>query len=181
MEDLFSIIAVGDPATNVMDASKYPTLFVENWFLYSLAMFVDLLCTLIAMVTLYDVSKSWLATRKGTMYNHPINLYKYIVACFAATLFLRSSMDAAMLLAWGEVSEEGIRTLLDFDRAFDALATIPFLIFTYLVIRGGPVIEFQLLRKPIPTDLHATWTMLKRPVLSFLTILILCVAVTLSK
>lgn len=180
MEDIFSLIASGGN-NNGIDPTHYPTIFVENWFLYSVAVFVDLLCTIVALVTMYDAVKSWFATRKGTMYNHPINLYKYIVICFSSTLFLRSSMDAAMLLAWGEVSAEAIRQLLDLDRIFDALATIPFLIFAYLVIRGGPVIEFQLLRKPIPTDLHATWSMLKRPILSFLTILVLCVAVTLSK
>jgi hypothetical protein len=178
MEDLLSIIVADNHS--VLNSTN-TNVMIGNWLLYSITMFVDLLCALVAMVLIHDTVRSFIVTKRATDSSHPINLYKYIVMCFAATLFLRSSMDAVMLVSWGEVSLATMIYLIDLDRIFDALATIPFLIFAYLVIRGGPVIEFQLLRRPIPTDLHPTWKMMRKPILSFLTILILCVVITLTK
>lgn len=174
MEDIFDII-------NDTAATDYPTAFSANWFLFGSAMFVDLLSCLISLVVLYNTVKSMIATRRFTLSTDPINMYKWIISLASLTVLLRTSIDAALLLSWGEINFQNIMYLNNLDRAFDILSIVPLMAFVYLVLRSGPVIEFQLLRKPIPTNIYPTWRMLRKPIFSFLTIIILCIIVTVSK
>lgn len=178
MEDIVNLI---NSAITVSTATDYPSAFAGNWFLFGLAMFIDLFSCLLGLLLIFNNIRSIFITRKFTHFLDPINMYKYIILLFALTISLRTCMDATILLTWGELSFERMRDLNDLDRMFDISSIIPFLGFIYLILKGGPVIEFQLLRQPIPSDLFPTWIMLRKPVLSFVIVMILCVIITLSK
>jgi len=157
---------------------------LSYFWLYWLSTFMDLMLTLLSLVLLYNTSKSLHKTKhisKQGIFRSPVNIWKGMLICFAATVFLRVSMDTIILLTWQEVTEKTMEFWQVMNQVFDSLAFIPFISLFYLYLRAGPVLEFQLLRQPIPTDLHPSWKMVRGPVVSLLMVVLLSLLVVSTK
>lgn len=157
------------------------TDLVGNWFLYAASIFVELTITLVSAMFVYNTARTLWLTSKFTRPTDPINIHKWMILTICSTIFMRASMDAVMLSVWDEITVSTLLTLVTADRVLTVLAFIPFTAFSYLLFRAGPSIEFQLLRQPIPTDMHATWSMIKKPTMAIGTIMLLSLLVTLAK
>ncbi len=157
------------------------TDLVGDWFLYTASIFVELTITLVSAMFVYNTVRTLWATSKFTRPTDPINIHKWMILTISLTIFMRACMDAVMLTVWDEVTVGDLLNLVTADRILTVLAFIPFSAFSYLLFRAGPSIEFQLLRQPIPTDMHATWVMLKKPAMGVGLIMVLSLLVALAK
>lgn len=157
------------------------TDLVGNWFLYASSIFVELTITLVSLMFVYNTARTLWLTSKFTRRTDPINIHKWMILTICSTIFMRASTDAVMLTVWDEITVETLLNLVALDRILTILAFIPFSAFAYLLFRAGPSIEFQLLRQPIPTDMHATWAMIKKPTIAISMIMLLSLLVTLAK
>lgn len=153
----------------------------HSFWLYWLSTFGDLLLGMLSLVMFYNTLKSLIATYKLGGLHYPINLYKSFVLCTSAVIFLRVAPDATIQLLWKEAPVTTMQFLQQLNQFFDALALIPFAIGIYILIRSGPLIEFMLLRKPIPTDLWPSWKMVRAPVISLVMMVLLSLLVVSTK
>jgi hypothetical protein len=154
----------------------------SSFWLYWLTTFMDLLLTLLSGSVFYTTLKRYLSNYKALGgANTPVNVSRVMFMCLTLLIFLRVSMDTVILLTWQEISSKSMFFWQQMNELFDTLAIVPFLVFFYLAIRAGPTIEFQLLRQPIPTDLHPSWKMIRGPVFAFILMVILSLLVVSSK
>lgn len=153
----------------------------SSFWLYWISTFIDLLLTLMGSAMFYGTLKSYFTTMKMGGLRYPVNLYKAFIMSMAALTVFRVAPDTAIQLLWKEASYNTMQVLQHVNQFFDTLAVVPFLFGIYVLIRSGPLIEFQLLRQPIPTDLWPSWKMVKRPVVSMLLIVILSMLVVSTK
>lgn len=153
----------------------------NNFFLYWISTFIDLLLTLMSAVMLYNTIKSYLSTRKFGGLRYPVNLYKAFIMSMSALIFVRVAPDTVIQLLWKEASASVMLFLQHINQFFDAFALIPFLAGIYILIRSGPLIEFQLLRQPIPTNLWPSWVMVRRPIMAITLMVIFSMLIVSTK
>lgn len=154
---------------------------VGNWFLYTMSVFMELAIVCVTAMFIYNKSKDLLKTRSFTRRTDPINLNKWKNLCICLTLFLRAVMDAVVLIVWDEVTIGTLQSLITADRILTIISAVPFTAFAYLLFRSGPSIDFQLLRQPIPTDMNATWPMVRKPVIVLIIMVVLSFMITITK
>lgn len=176
---LNELISVPDRITGVFTGSGV----TANFWLYWGTTLIDLMLALLSAVLFYNTTKSIILTRKSIKggFSQPVNIYKLILLCVSSLVFLRVSIDAIILLTWKEISNEQMNFWQLVNQVFDTLAAIPFFVFFYCIIRAGPVLEFQLLRQPIPTDLLPSWKMIRQPVIALVLVVLLSFTVVSTK
>jgi len=171
-----------DPHTlNTMTGVFQGSGVTDNFFLYWLSTFIDLLLTMMSGVMLYNTTRSYIATKHLGGLRYPVNLYKAFIMCMAALIFFRVWPDTVIQLIWKEAPTSVMLTLQHINQIFDAAALLPFLAGIYVLIRSGPLIEFQLLRQPIPTNLWPSWRMVRRPIVSMIMMVIFSLLIVSTK
>lgn len=153
----------------------------DNFFLFWISTFIDLLLTMMSAVMFYNTTKSYIATHHLGGLRYPINLYKAFILSMAALIFARVAPDTVIQMLWKEAPTTTMIWLQHINQFMDAFAIIPFLAGIYILIRSGPLIEFQLLRQPIPTNLWPSWRMVRRPIVSMLLMIILSALIVSTK
>jgi hypothetical protein len=154
-----------------------------RFWLYWFSTFADLLITLLSMTIFYLTAKNFHPKRDGAYgrWSSPLNIAKISSMCMMTFVWCRVSIDTLILLTWQEVSPDMTTLFQQLNELFDAIALAPFLAFFYILLRAGPLIEFQLIRQPIPSDLHPSWKMIRGPVFAFGIMVILSLLVVSTK
>lgn len=83
----------------------------------------------------------------------PINVNRYIIWLLLSTILVGGGPDVVVMLAYGEISPSHTALLLNLDRLMDGMTMFPVVAAILLWYRGKPVINYQLIRQPIPVDL----------------------------
>lgn len=117
----------------------------------------------------------------GLQIKQPAGIARAALFCLLLTIFMGSIGDVVFLYLWNEVSPRAIGFILEADRWLDALTILPFAGFGYLLTRGRPVVLFQLLKQPIPTDLWPTWPMVRQQLGVMTLVMFIAMGVTLAK
>jgi hypothetical protein len=138
-----------------------------------------MLATLVSFAQIYAIGSEM--KRIPDKIKSAINIYRIQLIMMYLAIIIAVAPDAVYLWTYGEVSTVATQRLLLTDRLFDSLFLIPFFIFTYLQIRCGPILKFQLIRRPSPIDLSVTKPKVKSTLLCALAILLMSVLVTISK
>lgn len=166
MLPLLSLLqAAADPLTNAVEwvAGSKPRAFLPPSFhgsrgnfafaLFSLLFTCAILCT-----ALYgSMHNAWVA-RKYSSWRDPINMNRYIIWLMIIAILMGAAPDVIFLLMWGEVTEVTAWRLAEFDRFCDGLVMFPIVGAMFLWYRAKPVINYQLIRVPLPIDLWPKWT-----------------------
>ena len=171
-----------DPHTlNTMVGVFQGSGVTNNFFLYWISTFIDLLLTMMSAVMFYNTVKSYIATNHLGGMRYPVNLYKAFIMSMGALVFFRVAPDTVIQLLWKEAGRGVMMFLQHVNQFFDAAAIIPFLFGIYVLIRSGPLIEFQLLRQPIPTNLWPSWKMVRRPIIAITLMVIFSLLIVSTK
>jgi hypothetical protein len=97
--------------------------------------------------------------RTISQWRDPINVNRYVIWLLLSTILVGGGPDVIVMLAYGEVSNETTGLILQFDRIMDGLTMFPVVAAILLWYRAKPVINYQLIRQPIPVDL---WPKLRK-------------------
>ena len=122
------------------------------WVLFSLMITVSFVATALlgSLKTAWDQRKLW-------TWRDPIMANRYILWCFCIGVMVGATPDLVTLYAYGEVSPGTLGMLLQIDRAMDSLVMFPVIAAVGLWYRAKPVINYQLIRQPIPVELWPTF------------------------
>ena len=157
----------------------FPPAFGGEALAFGAALFA-LIC--LASFSFYQLARCWRASRQpGWQVAGPLGLATLVIAGLMLTIFMQSVGDVAVLLLWGEIDESRAHVVMAANRLLDAASLLPFSVAGLLMVRGAPVIAFQLLRQPVPTDLLPTWAMVRKHALVVSIILFIAFGVAVGK
>jgi hypothetical protein len=164
---------------NMLDSSKYPTSFEGNYWIFAGALFCTMVAALVSLSQIYFIGKEMVKIPDKP--KHPINIYRWELILAYLTILLAVGPDAIYLWTYGELTSVQTQMVLTVDRIFDSLFLIPFAAFTWLQIRCGAVLKFQLLRNSIPVDIRPSSNSIKTNVFCAILIMLMAIGVTFSK
>lgn len=129
---------------------------------YTAAVFALMSITVLCLEWLWRLT--WSLTvedRRGP--THPLTLGRVIIWLLLANVLLGCVGDLLLLMLWPEVSPVTRLTLSSLDRMLDSLC-LPFFFMAWLIgLLGGPMIDWQLARLPIPVNVWPTLAQIRRP------------------
>jgi len=135
----------------LLESSQIPISFEGNYWIFTSALFCTMIATLVSITQIYAHVHEMIKIPDG--WRSPINVYRSQVIFAYLTVLFGATPDAVYLWTYGEVLPATTNVILNVDRIFDSLTLAPFLAFTWLQVRCGGVLKFQLLRQPIPLDI----------------------------
>jgi hypothetical protein len=158
-----------------------PPSFEGNYFIFASALFCTMFATLISLNQIYGIVKEMVNIPDKK--NAPINIYRWILILMYSTVIIASGPDAVYLWTYNEVSAKTTQLILTLDRVLDSMMVIPFLLFTWLQVKCGPVLKFQLIKQALPFNLSPDGSLFrnKNNIFAAIIMVFMSVVVTLSK
>jgi predicted Co/Zn/Cd cation transporter (cation efflux family) len=89
--------------------------------------------------------------------------------------------DVLVLLSWGELMAPPYATLSKWDRAFDGIAALTFLIYLVRRLRSRPALLFQLQREFIPVEIEPSWAQMRPKLVIALVVVVISFGVAFGK
>jgi hypothetical protein len=117
----------------------------------------------------------------GSCWDEPAKVTVVNETILLAAVLFSTVPDVLVLLAWGEQTAPAYATLSKWDRAFNGLAALTFIVFILRRLRLRPTLLFQLQREPIPLSTQPTWEQLRPKLLLVLAITIISFGVAFGK
>ena len=114
-------------------------------------------------------------------WKEPAKLSTTVEILLLLTIVMGFAPDAILLLAWGDPSAPSAASMSSLDRTLDFLCIIPFVSAWLLRARGQRVVQYQLMRFPIPSDLTPSWGLLRPKIVMLFVVFALSVGVALAK
>jgi hypothetical protein len=158
-----------------------PPSFEGNQYIFASALFCTMFATLISLNQIYGIAREMVCIPDGS--RAPINIYRWILMLMYSTVIIASGPDAVYLWTYNEVSADTTQLLLTLDRVLDSVMVIPFLLFTWLQVKCGPVLKFQLIKQALPFNLSPDGSLFrnKSNIMAAIMMIFMSVVVTLSK
>lgn len=158
-----------------------PPAFEGNHWIFASALFCTMFATLISLNQVYGILREMVRIPDGA--RAPINIYRWILILMYSTVIIASGPDAVYLWTYGEVSAKTTQLILSIDRILDSVMVIPFLLFTWLQVKCGPVLKFQLIKQALPFNLSPDGSLFrnKSNIMAAIMMIFMSVVVTLSK
>jgi hypothetical protein len=139
------------------DPSPFPPIFADNPWAYGFGLFGTVVAAALALTLLLSylfetrrahavqtLTGSWAINHPANIAWSPLFLYRGAIIGLLTFVVMRALPDAIWMLAWGEVSDSTIRTILACSLVSHGLATIP-LIFAVLCSGMGRQVIPQML------------------------------------
>lgn len=164
---------------HILSSSIFPPSFDGNPWIFTAALFSTLAAALISIVQIYALMFE--IKKIPDKWSNPINTYRFQMILAYVTILTAVGPDAVYLWTYQEVTAKTTNIILNVDRIMDSAMLIPFAMFTYLYLRCGSVLKFQLLRRAIPVDIKPSKSAVKTYIACAVTILLMSVGVALSK
>lgn len=156
--------------------SSMPPSFQGDRGFYAFSIFGLLGAALLAAEWSWRIIQSSLD--KPYPWNAPITIARGVVLSLLAATLCRITPDVLQIMFWPEVMPATRATIARVDRIMDGVALFPMTFAWGLGLFGATVVEFQLIRQPIPGDLRPSWKRVRRPL--GIGIMILIIALTLA-
>lgn len=176
--------------------SPFPPSFEGNPYSFFFGLFGDVVASSIALAILLTFifekrRVKQVHRRLGTPERHdvspylpwtPLWLYRSGMMLFLLFVVMRALPDALWMLAWGEVEQETIETLLRVDLIFDGLAVIPLFLAACFWAWGRQVIPQKLVegRMAIVSG-HPPWQLILKNARIIAVVLVISLLVTIGK
>lgn len=156
--------------------SSMPPSFQGDRAFYAFSIFGLLGATLLALEWVWRLVQSSIDDPHPLA--APITMVRTILLCLLTATLLRIGPDAVQVMFWPEILPSTRVSIAHFDRIMDGVALFPMTFAWGLGLFGATVVEFQLIRQPIPGDLRPSWKRVRRPL--GIGIMILIIALTLA-
>lgn len=153
-----------------------PPGFGDEGLLYAGSVFGLMTIFLLTAEWLWRVC--WAMVERRYPVRHPITISRVLLLFLLLSIFLRVVGDVTLTMLWPEISPGERIWLAHLDRLLDGLAAAPLFIAWLTGILGGAMMDWQLIRQPIPVNLWPTWRHLRRPTIIGAWVLAISLAVT---
>lgn len=111
-------------------------------------------------------------------FREPVTVARLAMLGVLIATLCRISPDVFLVMSWPEISPHTRATVALVDRLMDGVSVIPMTFSWAIALFGGAMIEYQLVKKPVPANLWPTWRRMRRPL--SMGALILIIALTLA-
>lgn len=139
----------------------FPPSFEGNAVAYLWALFGLIIANLLALEWLWRTV--WAFIEAPAPLKAPVTCTRIIILGMVLTVLVGGLPDLVLIMSWGDVTPATRMAIAWVDKVLDGLVFVPFS-FAWLFARlGGPMIDWQLERQPLPLDLWPTWQQMKRP------------------
>jgi len=156
--------------------SAFPPSFDGQPLTYMWAVFGLLLLELLALEWLWRLA--WAYRSSGRGWRHPLTINRTIKVLLVLAPVLGGMPDLLLLMLWPEISGATRETLAMIDRQLDGVIWVPFSLAWMLAQFGRGVIDYQLVRHPIPVNLWPTGSQLRHSLKIGLGVFAIAFAVT---
>jgi len=163
----------------IMNSSGLPPSFEGNYYIFVSALFCTMFASLISLVQIYTIGRE--ISRVPDKMKSPLNVYRVSLILMYLTILIIGGPDAVYLWTYGEVDAKTTALILNIYRICDSIFLIPFMIFTWLQIKSGPVLRYQLIHNAIPLGFKSYPSTIRKNVFAAILILLMSIGVTLSK
>lgn len=165
----------------VLDSSLggFPPSFEGSPLVFALALFCTMVASLVSITQIYFLCNE--IKRLPAKFTDPLNIYRYQLILAYITIVFACGPDAVYLWTYGEISAKATTFILVVDRVFDSIFLVPFALFTWLQLRCGAVLRYQLLMRAAPITIQPDKSVIRLNVIVAVMIFIMSVAVTISK
>lgn len=141
--------------------TAFPPIFGGDELAYLWAVFGYMTAVLLCLEWLWRIG--WSLRERPAGPRDPVTLSRVIVAILLLSLLTAALPDLLYIMLWPEVSPATRYRLALLDRHADGLVG-PILLLAWLASRlGSPMIEYQLVRYPLPINMWPTWEKVRRP------------------
>lgn len=134
--------------------SAFPPSFDGQPLTYMLAVFGLLLIELLALEWLWRLT--WSFRGNGRTWRHPLTIQRGVTVLLLLPVVFGGVPDLLLLMLWAEIDGPMRETLAMIDRLLDGVLWLPFSLAWLLAQFGQGVIEYQLVRHPLPVNLWPT-------------------------
>lgn len=149
---------IAEKALAMGQNGPYPPSFDGDQIAYGLALFgLTWIVALGAMLFIQSFGNFW-ERRQVDGLRDPINANRYIIWGMLGTIMLGAFGDVVILLIWGEVNNRTLSAWTAVDRYLDFLTAVPFTASVIIWARAKPVVNYQLIREPLPLHLWPQWS-----------------------
>lgn len=139
----------------------FPPSFAGDRFAYAFSIFGLLGSALLALEWMVRIIRS--ARADPHPVRDPLTIVRLIMFALLFSTLLRVSGDVLLIMFWPEVTPATRAMIARTDRIMDGVSVFP-MTFAWLVgLFGAAVLEFQLVKQPIPADLWPSFRRIKRP------------------
>lgn len=142
-------------------AHSLPPSFGEDKMIYFFSIFGLLTILLLMSEWLWRVT--WAFFDKPHPLRHPVTVSRMIMALMLLGVLMGVGGDVFLVVAWPELSGESRLWLTRLDKVLDGASAAPFFLAWTWGIIGGAMVEWQLVRHPIPINLWPSWRDMQRP------------------
>lgn len=140
-----------------------PPSFQGDTFSYAMSVTGLMIVFLLSAEWLWRVL--WSMRESPRELRHPITISRTVLALLLASVLMRVTCDVVLTLAWPELSAEQRLSWAWTDRLMDGLSAGPTALAWLVAVLGGPMVDWQLMRRPVPINLWPSWRQVRRPAL----------------
>lgn len=150
-----------DPAFFFDTSGAFPPSFQGDRFAYAFSVFGLFGSALLALEWAVRIFRAARLDRHPI--RAPLTIVRLILFLLLSATLLRIGGDVLLIMFWPEVSPETRAALAQLDRIMDGVSVFPMTAAWIVGLFGAAVVEFQLVKQPIPADLWPSFRRIKRP------------------
>lgn len=156
--------------------SLFPPSFDGDGLSYMWAVFG--LMTVVLLCSEWLWRTLWAFRELPRPIRHPLTVLRSILSLLLFAILLGAVPDLILIMMWPELSPAAREMISVIDRRLDGCIG-PVILLAWLISRlGTPMVEYQLIRLPVPINLWPDWAALRRPVWIGFLVLLVSAAVT---
>lgn len=146
-----------------MSAFNYPLppSFMNDGWTYTLAIFSLLSIFLLMLEWGWRICWSMADDRRKLV--DPLTVERIVKLLLVIGILMGVSGDVFLLMMWPEITPETRIHLSNLDRFLDGICVVPFVLSWFISLYSQAVLNWQLVRLPIPVNLWPSLESLRRP------------------
>jgi len=176
-----AIIAAGNAST------PFPPSFLGHTWAYGMALFAQLTIFSFALTTIFfqlsvlDFKRDSIHLADLKTWKSPVNVYRVSIALYMIAVVCGVSGNLLVYMSWNEVQASTLNVYFTIDKVLKAVAIIPFLSASYLMVRHDEVITFHLITRNPAVPLWPSHETIRDQSKTIFWIFIMAIGLTYSK
>lgn len=156
-----------------------PPAFLHDGWTYTLAIFSLLSVFLLMLEWGWRVCWALVDDRRRLL--DPLTVERVVKLLLIIGILMGVGGDVFLLMLWPEVLPHTRAFLANLDRFLDGLCVVPFVLSWFISLFSQAMMNWQLVRLPIPVNLWPNWESLRRPAVIGALVMGISLAVTLLR
>lgn len=137
-----------------------PPSFGDSEVLFAVSLFGMLAALVMSLEWMWRIC--WKLHEDRHDLKHPVTVSRLMTLFLLVGIAIRIHPDVLWMMAWNDLGPDERQLLAQYDRLSDGIAVIPMIMAWMTSVVGAAMVDWQLVRLPIPVDLWPTRAQFRR-------------------